>query len=273
MLAPEMVNLSRYPILDLSSGAARTLVEQCRAQIAADGACNMEAFIKPDAIASLAAEASDLMPQAYVKDYWRNAFFMPDSLNYPAGDPRSQKFHLKLSQIAADQIPGSAAIRRLYDWDPLKDFIARVLGISKLHRMADPFQSLNFTYLRDGDVQPWHFDQNVFTVTLLLQSADHGGEFEYAPQVRPRDDKDLSGVAQLFNGDMGSVKRLSRSPGTLTLFLGEFSAHRVTAVAGATPRITAILAYDEVAGRIAPLESNVIQYGERIRRAAEQQNG
>ena len=31
---------------------------------------------------------------------------------------------------------------------------------------------------------PWHFDTNNFTVTLALQNADAGGEFEYVPAIR-----------------------------------------------------------------------------------------
>ena len=38
--------------------------------------------------------------------------------------------------------------------------------------------ALNLTYLKAGDLQPWHYDQNEFTVTLLLQAPEAGGELE-----------------------------------------------------------------------------------------------
>ena len=31
---------------------------------------------------------------------------------------------------------------------------------------------------------PWHFETNNFTITLGIQSADEGGLFEYAPNIR-----------------------------------------------------------------------------------------
>jgi hypothetical protein len=272
MNVTQMIDLDRYNILDLESEGGRELLAQCRTQIGADGACNLVDFIRPEAVLKMAEEANTLLSKAYVKDLWRNAFFLPDAAANDEGDPRFQKFHLKLAQVAADQIPAVAAIRRIYEWDPLKEFISAVLRMPRLYRMADPYQCLNYTYLRDRDVQPWHFDQNVFTITLLLQAAEIGGDFEYAPKIRPRGDGDLSAIKALFSGDISRVKRLDRSPGTLTLFLGEFSAHRVTEVRGPTPRITAILAYDEVPNRIAPMGSNVMQYGPRILQSEKKSN-
>ena len=36
----------------------------------------------------------------------------------------------------------------------------------------------------EGPGFPWHFDTNNFTVTLAIQNAVQGGEFEYAAGIR-----------------------------------------------------------------------------------------
>ena len=38
----------------------------------------------------------------------------------------------------------------------------------------------------DGDQLQWHFDQTDFVVSLALQDADEGGDFEVAPFIRTR---------------------------------------------------------------------------------------
>ena len=96
-----------------------------------------------------------------------------------------------MTQLVNDVIPKNAAIQQLYEWNSLTEFIRRVLGLEALYRTADPFLALNLTYLQAGDLQPWHYDHNEFTVTLLLQEPESGGEFEYVPKLRTDDDENL----------------------------------------------------------------------------------
>jgi hypothetical protein len=79
-----------------------------------------------------------------------------------------------MTQLVNDVIPKNAAIQQLYEWNSLTEFIRRVLGLDALYRAADPFLALNLNYLRAGDLQPWHYDHNEFTVTLLLQETRIG---------------------------------------------------------------------------------------------------
>jgi hypothetical protein len=168
------------------------------------------------------------------------------------------------AQIAYDQIPDTAGIRRLYLSDALTKFVAAALGKRELFRFADPFQALNLIYLRQGEGSPWHFDHNDSTVTLLLQAPESGGEFEYVPFLRAKDNENFEGVRQLLAGERTDLRVPRRSSGTLTLFLGEFSAHRVTPVRGHRARITAIMTYDERPDRESTDETNILVYGRRV---------
>jgi len=258
------IDLARFPVHDLAGAEGRDFLTACRAELAETGACNLEAFIRNDAAETMADEAMALIPLAYEKNTRRNAYFTKEDLSLPPDHPLRAFFPLKMSQLANDAIPETAAIQRLYEWDPLTDFIRLVLGLDALYRIADPFLALNLTYLKAGDLQPWHYDHNEFTVTLLLQDAAVGGAFEYAPRLRTAEDENFAAVKRLFAGRYPDVRTLPRRPGTLTIFKGRHAMHRVTEVQGERWRISALLSYDSLPNQFAKDETNAFIYGPRV---------
>ena len=260
----DLVNLHHYPITDLGGRAGSALIERCRAELAAEGAANLDGFLRPSATLELIREAEALLPQAFVKRQQRNVYVRPVDESWPHDHPGRQLMANNTAQIAYDQIPNDSGIRALFLWDPLTEFIAAALSKRKLYRFADPFQALNLIYLREGEgSHPWHFDHNDSTVTLLLQAPEAGGEFEYVPFIRSREDENFDGVRRLLDGDRTGVRSPTRSSGTLTIFRGEFSAHRVAPVRGQRARITAIMTYDEQPDRESTDEANALVYGAR----------
>ena len=261
-----LIDLDRYHVHDLDGAAGRALIEDCRRQLAGAGACNLQGFLAPAGIAALAAEATALMPQAYFKSTTRNAYFTPDDPALSPDHPRRVFFHTQLGQIAWDQLPQASPARRLYAWPALTELLRRALGLAALHPMADRFQAVNYTYFRDGDHQPWHFDDGAFVITLLVQAAEEGGEFEFVPAIRAPGEENEAEVARVLLGDRSRIRILPRAAGTLTLFRGMHSVHRVSEVRGRTPRITAIFSYDEAPDRVAEDDVNVFTYGPRVAR-------
>jgi hypothetical protein len=258
------VDLGRFPVHELQGAEGRNFLARCRAELVETGACNLDGFILSQAARSMAEEALVLAPLAYVKDTRRNAYFTKDDPTLPPDHPLRAFFPLKMSQLANDAIPKTAAIQRLYEWDALTDFIRLAVGLDALYRIADPFLALNLTYLKAGDLQPWHYDHNEFTVTLLLQDAESGGAFEYVPRLRTAEDENFDAVKRLFAGTYGDVRVLPRRPGTLTIFKGRHAMHRVTEVRGQRQRISALLSYDSRPGQFASDETNAFIYGPRV---------
>jgi len=80
----------------------------------------------------------------------------------------------------------------------------------------------------------------------MLQEPLAGGAFEFVPMLRTADGKNPRGVAALLAGDRTGVRMMSPEPGTLALFRGHLSPHRVTAIEGSTQRINAVLAYSDM---------------------------
>ncbi len=263
--AAGLVDLERYPVHDLDSSRGRALLADCHSQIAMTGGANLPGFVSPGAADSLTAETLSMEPHGRRQNFSRNIYFTDDDPSLPTGDPRRRFWTIRSIQLADDQIPGTALIRQLYEWPVLTEFIAAVMGKRQLYRMADPFQALNLIYLSDGGQSGWHYDRNEFTVTLLLQEPESGGDFEFAPNIRTNDDENYDDVRRVVDGVYDHVQRFERNAGTLTLFRGEHSLHRVVPVVGNRQRITAILCYDEEPDCVAPDDVNVRIYGERVR--------
>lgn len=260
----EFVDLEHFPLHALDSAAGQAFLATCRAEIAEEGACNLQGFIPPDRIDELAAAAAELEPLAYRKDTRRNAYFTADDPTLPADHPLRAFFALRMAQLANDLIPASSPVRRIYEWDALTEFVRRTIDVPTLYRHADPFLALNLTYLGHGDLQPWHYDHNEFTVTLLLQAAESGGEFEYVPRMRSGDTENFERVQRLFKGDHSDLRHLPRRAGTLTIFKGRHAMHRVSEVRGERARISALLSYDTQPAQVADDETNGFIYGPRV---------
>ena len=167
-----------------------------------------------------------------------------------------------LEVVAYDQFPRTSVIRALYEWDPLMEFVARVLRVGKLHRYADPFGALNLAVMRDGHELGWHFDQTDFVVSIAIQPSLAGGDFENVPLIRSPQDDNEEMVQSVRRGERADLVRIEpMTPGTLMLFNGRWSYHRVSRVQGAVPRHVALLAYDTKPGTDSNDELKIGRYG------------
>ncbi len=243
-----LIDLERYPIADISSEAAQTLVAECQAQLRARGACSLPGFVKPEVVPTLAAEMTTLLPQAFHNLQEHNVYFKADDLSLPADHPARRKVRTSQRTIAYDLIPPEAGIRQIYTWPPLRNFIAAVLGKDKLYLHADPLAALNVMGMQAGDELGWHYDRADFVTTLLLQAPEAGGAFEFAPHLRSPEDENYAGLAELLDGSHPGVVSKAGQAGTLTLFVGHYSIHRVAPVQGQMPRLVAVLSYENEPG-------------------------
>ena len=165
----------------------------------------------------------------------------------PAGDVAGRQERTFVGSVPYDRIGEESLLRRLYLWDPLKNFVGAVLGQSRLHRFADPLGACSVNVFVDGGEHGWHFDESEFTVTLMLQAPESGGSFEYVPRIRGREDERAM-VGAVLEGDRGHVLELPFTAGALLIFGGRQTLHRVTRVSGARPRLVPVLTYGERPG-------------------------
>jgi hypothetical protein len=202
-------------------------------------------FVPPDVIAAMVEECDALADEAFHQDVMGTPYLeLPDD-GWPDGHPRVTWARSAVHTIGYDQFPGGSRIRDLYERNDLLAFLGTVLGREPLYRYADPIGALNVAVMVDGDVLDWHFDQTDFVVSLAIQSSDRGGDFENVALVREPDDEHYDEVADVLAGRARDrVVVESMTPGTLMLFEGRHSLHRVTTVDGTTPRYVALFGYD-----------------------------
>ena len=243
----EMVDLDRYPMAAPASAEGAAFVARCRREYLETGLCALPGFIRDDALAGLADEANSLEGEAYFCNSSHTPYLDAGAPELPDSDAANRREQTYVGSVAYDLIPPDSALRRLYLWDPLRDFIGGVLGKGTFHRFADPLGACSINVFVDGGEHGWHFDESEFTITLMLQPPRHGGHFEYVPLVRGRDDEKTI-VASVLDGDRSRVVNLPFSPGTLLIFGGRQTLHRVCRVHGDRPRLVPVLCFSESPG-------------------------
>ena len=243
----DVVDLDAYPIHELDSPRGHALVRQCRQELAEHGVCSLPGFITPDAVAQMVTLADGLADRAWCSDQAHTVYFEPPDGSVPAEHPRAHAVRSAKRGIAYDRIPSDAPLRRLYESDDLTRFIAAALGKDRLYRSADPLDAFQMTAFHAGEELGWHFDRSEFSVTVMYQQAQAGGEFVYVPRLRSDTDANYDGVQNVLQGQATDVTVLPSAPGTLAFFHGHNALHRVTPIEGTTPRINSVLTYGEVA--------------------------
>ena len=265
-MALNLVDLDRYPIEDMDHGPGAAFLKDCQQHMEKHGWCNLDGFIRTDALAALGKEANALLPSAPVLTIRRNIYQGAVDPSLPADDPRRKEYMHKAVQLADDQIHDDTLLKQLYRSELLTDFVRRVQQKQVLYRCADEFQALNVVALHPGSWHAWHYDTTECTVTLLLQAAETGGEFAFLPNSRTDNAENREAVDKLLSGDMSDARMFKRGAGTFTLFRGGYSLHGVTQVKGNRPRVTAIMTYDEQPDRIISDDINIRIYGPRVRK-------
>ena len=215
----------------------------------------------------MAAQAASLSKKAYSGPTSVSPYFfdydLGKELRVDDQHPLKRKGKRNLRQVAGDLIPPDHFLSILFYSELMTDFLGQVLG-TKVYRNQDKYQCLNISLQDEGGCQQWHFDVGDMVSTLLLQAPESGGVFEYCPRIRSREDENFDEVRKVLDGKSTRVKRLNLQAGTLSLFQGHYSIHRVTEVCGVTRRIQAILGYTTKPDLVGSIKSSILHYGPRI---------
>jgi len=246
--ATDIVDLSRYPIADPDSAESAACAAQYRQDFLAAGLCALPNFVKPDALQTLVDEGNAVANQAYFCRSTHNAYLTDDDADLPADDAARRQEATFVGSVAYDLLDEGSSLKRLYLWEPLRHFVGAILGKSEFYRLADPLGACSINVFVDGGQHGWHFDESEFSVTLMMQRPTIGGAFEYVTGIRGHDDEKQL-LQDLLDGDGDSdgkrIVQLPFTPGTLLIFGGHQTIHRVTEVRGSVPRLVPVLCYSD----------------------------
>ena len=249
----DLIDLDRYPVDNLEKPETVALVAGLCRDLDETALARLPGFLKPGAVAAMAAEAQELVPAAHRRSQLRTPYGWMDNSGFSEGHPRHALFIRRAGIITRDMFPETSLVRSLYLWEPLTEFVRRVLGFDALFRSDDPWLSVVVDVEDEGGQFGWHFDTTDGVVSLLLQEPDEGGGFELVPYIRDEDDENYEEVARVFAGKSTVVEKPAITAGTFLLFRGRRSLHRVAPVGRtAKPRLIALFSYDRRPGMVFP---------------------
>lgn len=238
----DSLDLDRYPLHQPGTPAWTAMVAAAKAELAEQGMFNLPGFMKP---AAQAAAVTELAPrfaaEAFTHARKHNIYFRKEVPGLAADHPALTLFETINKTLCGDQIGGG--IKALYEWAPFATFLAATMDKPALYTMDDPLARVNCMCYGPGEGLNWHFDRSEFTTTLLLQAPKKGGAFEYRTDLRTDADQNYDGVARLLSGQDPALQSITLEPGTLNVFRGKNTAHRVTPVQGAKNRVIAVFSF------------------------------
>ena len=243
-----VLDLDHWPLDALDGARGRALVARCRNALRGAGMFSLDGLFRAGALRACVAELGPLFDSAAFTHAREHNIYFDDGIGGVAhGHPALARFTTVNRTICGDLIPASA-VTRLYEWQPLVEFLAAAMEKPRLYPMADPLGRINVMAYRAGEQLNWHFDRAEFTVTILLQAPEAGGEFQYRSGLRSEADPNHDGVARLLAGRDEHARTLPLAAGTLNVFRGRNTAHRTTPVEGERARIIAVFSYYETPG-------------------------
>jgi hypothetical protein len=240
----DIVDLERYPITDRSHPAYLELVAHSQSLLGQEGVAIFPGFVRDQSVVAMADQTLALHPRMFHFREKHTVYFKPQEEGVDAQHPLRRLMDTEKDTVAYADIPADHSIRQIYQSDDVLCFIKDVLNLDALYRHADPLAALNLQGFTAGQQLGWHFDRSDFSVTLSLQAASAGGDFEYVRMLRNENDDCHDAVRQFLDDPKTQqVEVLPQVPGTLTLFRGRYSLHRVTPVEGDRLRLNAVFAY------------------------------
>lgn len=242
----DFIDLEKYPIHDLKSPLRKELVRQCRVELQKSAVCLLPSFITPNAVKEMAAEATRCMAKRTKQSgSFITAYLSPANDEFAEDHPRNILQHRTQSFIDSCLLEEQSFYRKFYDSDVVLHFISECIE-ERIYRWPCPIARSVYSVMEDGNYLPWHFDRNPFTVSLLVQDAVEGGEFEYCPNLRHHESgvENYNDVKDVLQGtDRSKVQILPLKCGDIQIFRGENTLHRVTPCKGDIPRLIALPSY------------------------------
>ena len=256
MLIHEIIDLNTYPIGDQAFG------DTCRTTLDADGVLVLPDFIQADALSVMQAEARAGQSKAYFCAQNHSVYLTPHDPTHPNDHPANRQVVSSKGCICDDDVDTASPLRTLYDAPAFRAFVKAVTGETELHPYADPLSSINIHYAERGQELGWHFDNSSFAITLLIEKPEAGSRFEYLKDLRDADAGEMNydAVANLLDGKT-EPHVLTMEPGTLVLFRGRNSIHRVSPNESDKTRMLAVLAYNSKPGVALSESARMTFYG------------
>lgn len=236
--------------------------EKKRTELQENGAIKLQNFLTANMLVQLQKEAQLGLGEAYFNPQSHNIYLTPPDPAFDATHIRNRLVKSSKGCITDDQIADNSPLKQLYHNKIFIKALCHILEEQALFDYADSLSSVNIHYANEGEELGWHFDNSSFAVTLMIQPAKKGGDFEFVRDVRDANANDWGFALseQIIEGTQ-IAQTISLAAGDLLLFRGRNSLHRVSPVEDNSTRQLAVLAYNNQPGISLSQNARLTFYG------------
>jgi len=256
-----LVNLERYPIDRPESPECLSTIEEAKKILKEEGLVVLDGFANPSLVEEVKGFADQNKDNIYTEVSEGNAYICDGDASLPADHPKNIIMQTQLGVLSYEQIPDEMRLYKFYHNDDIKKFVEKIIGRGEIFRYECDLGSINVAAMGKTDKLRWHFDNSDFVVSIPIQESESGGDYEYVFKIRDENSENYDEVKKLLDGDHSRVKKLVARPGSLVLFEGRYTIHRVTEITGESLRIVGLLGFASEPGVKSSPKLREIRYG------------
>ena len=238
-----IINIKDHPLEDFN------YIKLCKSKISNNSLLILKNFLSENTLKELVIEALELENKAFYCSQKHTILLGKYNKFINKLDPTNIEVKSDKGCVPHDLLKENSKLNIIYKSSIFKNFLKSVLNLKNLYSYDDNLSSINYNYYQKNQQLGWHFDNASFAITLMIQSADDGGDFEYVTNGRDyrKNFIDKKYISEILTNSI-ETNKLNADAGTLILFYGRDYLHRVTPVKSLKPRILVTLNYNEEEG-------------------------
>ncbi len=239
----KIINYNKHPIDNPK------YVILCKNEIEKNSILVLKNFLTKECLDELILEAKNLEKKAFYCSQNHTILLGKYDKSLEVDDPLNIEVKSDKGCVPHDLLNKKSKLNIIYQSSKFKKFLKDVLNLKYLYPYSDTLSSINYNYYQNSQQLGWHFDNASFAITLMIQSSESGGQFEYVSKGRDFSKNliDRSYIKKILDNSI-KVNKINSEAGTLILFYGRNYLHRVTPVSSKKPRILVTLNYNEEEG-------------------------
>ncbi len=254
----DIINIKKHPITD------EEYINNCNTLIRKNSILILKDFLNKECLDELINEALTLENKAFYCSQNHTILLEKVKKSKNLSDPLNIEVVSDKGCVPHDLLEENSKLNKLYNSILFKKFLKGTLNLKNLYRYNDTLSSINYNYYQKSQQLGWHFDNASFAITLMIQSSDSGGEFEYVSKGRDFNKNfiDKNFIKNILDKKI-LPKKIDVNAGTLVLFYGRNYLHRVTPVKSKKSRILVTLNYNEEEGTMLSENARMTFFGRK----------
>ena len=209
----DIINIKKHPITD------EEYINNCNMLIRKNSILILKDFLNKECLDELINEALTLENKAFYCSQNHTILLNKPNKLLDSNDPLNFEVVSDKGCVPHDLLDKNSKLNILYKSTQFRDFLKGVLDLENLYSYKDNLSSINYNYYQKTQQLGWHFDNASFAITLMIQSSDSGGEFQYVSKGRDfsKNHIDKNYIKKILDSKI-LPEKIDADAGTLVLF-------------------------------------------------------